>query len=187
MSVQRLRQHLAAQLKVAAATYQNAHVIQRCAACARPCCRLDSHVLELNWKQVKIFWRLKESRAAFDRRLSSGAGPEEIRAGDGLYYIHTKVCPAYDETHRACRVYDQALKPAGCTDYPVYEDGGYVIADLRCEAVDIDALADWIARAVGPDFRIVQSADKDFPFLVSLSLRKVLAKGKSSGRRGDPG
>jgi hypothetical protein len=187
MSSQGLRQHLAAQLQVASASYQNAHVIQHCAECAKPCCRLDSLVLELNWKQVKIFWRLEESRAAFDRRLSSGAGPEEIRAGDGLYYIHTKVCPAYDEAHRSCRVYDQALKPAGCTDYPVYEDGGCVIADLRCEAVDIEVLADWIARAVGPGFRIVQSADKDFPFLVSLSVRRAVAKGKSRERRGVPG
>lgn len=130
-----------------------------------------------------MFWRLEESRTAFDRQLSSGKGPEEIRAGNGLYYIHHKACPAYDETHRSCRVYDQTLKPAGCTDYPVYGDGDCVIADLRCEAVDLDVLTAWIARAVGPEFRIIQSADKDFPFLISLSIRKLGAKPKSRERR----
>jgi Fe-S-cluster containining protein len=187
MSSRRCRQRQPAELQVAVTSYQDAHVIHRCAVCAKPCCRLDSHVLELNWKQVKVFWRLEESRAAFDRRLSSGKGPEEIRAGDGLYYIHRKACPAYDETRRSCRVYDQALKPAGCTDYPVYEDGDFVIADLRCEAVDIDILAAWIARALGPEFRIVQSADKDFPFLVSLAVRRLGTKPESRGRRSGPG
>lgn len=187
MSSQPVRQPLAAALQEAAACYQNTHVITRCAVCEKPCCRLETQVLELNWKQVKVFWRLEESRAAFDSRLSSGQGPEEIRAGDGLYYIHRKACPAYDETQRSCRVYDQAIKPAGCTDYPVYEDGDCVIADLRCEAVDIDVLAASIADAVGPEFRIIQSADQDFPFLVSLSPKRSGTKPKPRKRRGGQG
>lgn len=187
MSARGLRRPLAEALHAAATSYQDAHVIHRCTGCAKPCCRLDSHVLELNWKQVKVFWRLEESHAAFDRRLAAGKGPEEIRAGDGLYYIYGKVCPAYDEPGRSCRVYDRSLKPAGCTDYPVYEDGDCVIADLRCEAVDIDVLAAWIARAVGPEFRIVQSADKDFPFLVTLSVKRSGTKRKSGeGRSARP-
>lgn len=182
MSAQGFRQRLAEELHAAATSYQDAHVIHHCTRCTAPCCRLDSHVLELNWKQVKVFWRLEESHAAFDRRLSSGKGPEEIRAGNGLYYIHGKACPAYDEAGRSCRVYDRELKPVGCTDYPVYEDGDRVIADLRCEAVDIDVLSAWIARAVGPEFRIVRSADKDFPFLVTLSVRRCGKKRKSGAR-----
>lgn len=184
MSAPGARPPLAEQLRAAAAAYQDGHVIHRCAGCANPCCRLDTHVLELNWKQVKVFWNLEESRTAFDRRLAAGDGPEEIREGDGLYYAHRKACPAYDEAGRSCRVYDQAIKPAGCTDYPVYEDGDCVVADLRCEAVDIDVLADSIARAVGPAFRVVRSADKDFPFLVSLFVRKSGARDKPGGRRG---
>ena len=176
MSSPRVRQRLAAELQAAAASYQDAHVIDRCAVCVKPCCRLDTHVLELNWKQVKVFWRLEESRAVFDKRLSAGKGPEEIRAGNQRYYVHRKACPAYDETGRSCRVYDQTLKPAGCTDYPVYGDGDCIIADLRCEAVDIDVLAAWIARAVGPKFGIGRSADRDFPFLVSLSVRRLVTK-----------
>jgi hypothetical protein len=55
----------------------------------------------------------------------------------------------------------------------VYPDRGSVVADLRCEAVDIEVLATWLARSVGQEFRIVQSADEEFPFMVSLSVRKV--------------
>lgn len=183
MSSRGFDQPLAEALQLAASSYQEAHVIQHCAVCTKPCCRLETLVLELNWKQVKVFWRLEESRAAFDKRLASGKGPEEIREGDGLYYAHQKPCPAYDETQRTCRVYDQAIKPVGCTDFPVYGDGNSIIADLRCEAVDIDDLTAWIARAVGPECRVVQSADRDFPFLVSLSVKQPGSKPKSRGRR----
>jgi len=173
MSSRESRRLLAERLTVAAANYQVAVVIPHCAECAKPCCRLDPLVLELDWKQLKALWQFKESRTAFDRRLSSSKGPEEIRAGNGLYYAHRKVCPAYDAAHHSCRVYDRDFKPSGCTDFPVYQDRGGVVADLRCEAVDLKALATWIARAVGQEFRIIQSADDAFPFMVSLSVRRV--------------
>jgi Fe-S-cluster containining protein len=179
MSRRESRRLLAEGLTAAAANYQVTVVIPHCAECAKPCCRLDPLVLELDWKQLKALWQLTESRTAFDRRLSSGKGPAEIRAADGLYYAHRKICPAYDEAHRSCRVYDQELKPAGCTDFPVYQDRGSVIADLRCEAVDLKGLTAWLGHSVGQEFRIVQSADKEFPFLVSLSVRRV-AKGAAT-------
>lgn len=173
MSKRASRRLLAEGLTTAAASYQRAVVIPHCAGCAKPCCRLDPLVLELDWQQLKALWQLEESRTAFDRRLSSGKGPEEIRPMNGLYYAHRKVCPAYDEAHRSCRVYDRELKPAGCTDFPVYRERDSVIADLRCEAVDLDGLTTWIARSIGREFRIVQSADEEFPFLVSLSVRRL--------------
>lgn len=182
MSNRKSRRLLAEGLTKAAADYQLAVIIPHCAGCAKPCCRLDPLVLELSWKQFKAFWQIGESRTAFDKRLSSGKGPEEIRAGNGLYYAHRKVCPAYDEAHRSCRVYDQGLKPSGCTDFPVYLDGDSVIADLRCEAVDLKELTAWIARSVGREFRIVQSADKEFPFMVSLSMRRVASTTPVSNR-----
>lgn len=185
MSTKDSRRLLAKELAAAAAAYQAAVVIPHCAECTKPCCRLDPLVLELDWKQLKTIWRLEESRPAFDRRLSSGQGPEEIRAGNGLYYAHRKVCPAYDEARRSCRVYDRDIKPAGCTDFPVYQDQDCLIADLRCEAVDLEALAAWIARALGPAFRIVKSADEEFPFLVSLSVRRVAGR-RDLGRRPVP-
>ena len=53
MSPPTSRQGLATNLQAAADSYQRANVIQHCAVCANPCCRLDRLVLELNWKQVK--------------------------------------------------------------------------------------------------------------------------------------
>lgn len=174
MSAPNTRRSLGKELAAAAAAYQTADVIPHCAVCAQPCCKLDTLVLELEWKQIKSFWRLEESRPGFDKRLSSGQGPVEIRAGDdGLYYVHSKPCPAYDEAGHACTIYGQELKPLGCSDFPVYEDQGSVVADLRCEAVNLEALTAWIARSVGPEFRIIQTADREFPFLVTLSVRRV--------------
>lgn len=178
------RRLLAERLTLAATRYQEAVVIPHCAKCLAPCCRLDSLVLELDWKQVKAFWRFDESRAAFDRRLSAGKGPVEIRPMNGAYYAHGKACPAYDEAHRLCRVYDQALKPRGCTDFPIYEDQGSVVADLRCEAVDPKALAGWIARFVGQGYRVAQSADEEFPFMVTFSVQRP-GRASSDGLSGD--
>lgn len=178
MTTKDQRRLLASELAAAAAAYQAAAVIPHCTVCTKPCCKLDTLVLELEWRQVRTLWKIDEARKAFDRRLAAGQGPEEIRAGNGLYYIHSKPCPAYDTERQSCRVYGQDIKPAGCSDFPVYEDEGDVIADLRCEAVDLDALVAEIARIVGPEYRIVRSADKEFPFLVTLSVRRA-----SSGRR----
>ena len=161
------------ELAAAAAAYQASTIIPHCPQCSNSCCRLDPLVLELEWKQVRTLWRIEEARAAFDRRLATGNGPQEIRAGNGLYYAHGKPCPAFDEAGGSCRVYGQAVKPAGCSDFPVYEDGGSIVADLRCEAVDREALTAWIAQAVGQGFRVVSYADKEFPFLVTLSLKKA--------------
>lgn len=176
MSSRAGRRYQAQILAEAADAYQRAVVIPHCSRCAKPCCRLDPLVLELDWVQLKGLWQVEESRRAFDRRLCSGQGPAEIRAADGLYFAHGKVCPAYDEAGRSCRVYGQDLKPDGCSDFPVYEDGGAVIADLRCEAVDLAALVAWMADAVGPAYRIVQAPDKDFPFLVTLMVKRVPGK-----------
>jgi len=173
MSSRESRRLLAKELAAAAAAYQLAVVIPHCAVCSKPCCRLDPLVLELDWKQLKTIWRIEESRSSFDRKLCAGKGPEEIRAADGLYFAHGKVCPAYDAAVHSCQVYGQEVKPVGCSDFPVYEDGSTVVADLRCEAVDLDALIAWLTRAVGPEFRIAHSANEEFPFLVTLTVRRV--------------
>lgn len=175
------RRTLATSLAEAAAAYQAAEIVPHCTACSKPCCKLESLVLELDWKQLKSFWRLEESRPAFDKRLATGKGPQEIREGNGLYYVHGKPCPAYDASCGTCSVYGQDLKPVGCTDFPVYEDGSHLVADLRCEAVDIKALSARITRALGSDYRIVQSADKDFPFLVTLSAKTTGGRPKRKG------
>lgn len=173
MSKRDARRVVAELLTATAADYQTTAVIPHCARCLKPCCRLDTLVLELNWEQLKTFWQITQSRTDFDRQLSSGNGPEEIRTADGLYFAHRKACPAYDETGHACRVYDRDLKPTGCSDFPVYRERGNVVVDLRCEAVNLELLTTRIAVAVGQEFRVVACPDNDFPFLVSLSLRRV--------------
>ena len=165
------RRSLATELAAAAAAYQTADVIPHCTQCAKPCCKLDALVLEMEWKQIKTLWKVSDSRAVFDKQLAAGEGPQEIRESEGLYFVHSKPCPAYDQAGGSCQIYGQALKPVGCSDFPVYEDRGSIMADLRCEAVDLKALTAWIARTLGPEVRIVQSADREFPFLVTLSVR----------------
>lgn len=172
MTTQAPRRRLAADLAAAADTYQRTAVIPHCPTCSKPCCRLDTLVLEMAWRQVKVLWHVDEARTAFNRRLAAGDGPVEIREGNGRYYIHSKPCPAYDTASGACKVYGQDLKPSGCSDFPVYEDEGSVMADLRCEAVDLEALSAALAAAAGPDARIVREADAEFPFLVTLSVRR---------------
>lgn len=156
-----------------AADYQAEAVIPHCASCSRPCCRLDVLVLEMSWPQVRTLWQLSESQAAFDARLAAGRGPEEIRPWQGLYHVHSKPCPAFDASCGRCKVYGQPAKPAGCSDFPVYEDGGELVADLRCEAVDVAALSARLAQALGEGARIVEAADRAYPFLVTLSVTRA--------------
>lgn len=179
MSVPKPVKGLAATLADVAAAYQAAAVIPHCTACSRPCCRLDVLVLEMEWPQIRTLWQLTETRAAFDARLAGGKGPVEIRPWNGLYYVHSKPCPAFDASCGRCRVYGQPAKPAGCSDFPVYEDGAELVADLRCEAVDIAALTAQLVQTLGEGVRVVQSADREFPFLVTLSVKQTTA------RRGD--
>lgn len=164
------RQHLTQTLADTAARYQSESVIPHCPSCAAPCCKLDKLVLELDWAQTKGLWKLEESRKEFDKRLASGRGPIEIRPANGLYYAHSRPCPAFDPAC-GCTVYTTPLKPVGCSDFPVYENEGEVMADLRCEAVDIEALKARLQDALGPEARLRERADRDFPFLVTLSAR----------------
>ena len=167
------RTALIPELRKAAAQYQADQVIPHCPSCAKPCCKLDALVLELDWQQVRTLWKLNISRHAFDRQLEAGQGPQEIRAGNGLYYAHQKTCPAYDEVARTCRVYNQPSKPPGCSDFPVYADGDSLIADLRCEAVSLEEVLEFLTRALGPDVQFKSRADRDFPFLVTVSAHTV--------------
>lgn len=152
-----------------AAAYQAEAVVPRCGACRRPCCRLETLVIELDWPRLRALWGLTEGRAGFDARLARGEGPAEVRAEGDLYYAHGRVCPAYQDG--VCRVYDTALKPGGCTDFPVYEEDGGLVADLRCEAVDLADLETRLLAALGPDARVRRRPDREFPFLVRLAVK----------------
>ena len=177
-----MKADLAQRLARAAEAYQAAVVIPHCARCSAPCCRLDKLVLDLEWRQVRVLWQVQAPRAEFDRELDAGQGPQEIRRAHGRYYVHQKPCPAYDETAGNCRVYGQDIKPPGCSDFPVYEDEGNLIVDLRCEAVDLDALIARLKPALGSAYRLTEQADRDFPFLVTLSVKKASPVRPSPGK-----
>ena len=164
-------------------------VLPHCPVCRAPCCLLATLVLELTWARLKGIWGLAETRIAFDRRLSRGEGPAEIRPRDGLYYAHGSPCPAYEG--RRCRVYRSRLKPPGCSDFPVYEEEGRLVADLRCEALDADAVEAELRQAVGAGCRVTRTAERDFPFLVRFragrrSRRRVRLSGAGKERGGEP-
>jgi len=149
--------------------YQAEVVIPRCEGCRRPCCRLESLVIELDWPRLRALWGIEEAREAFDRRLARGEGPPEIRAEGGMYYAHGSVCPAFRGGR--CAVYDTPAKPPGCTDFPVYEDEGRLVADLRCEAVDPDEVEARLLAAFPPPARLRRRPDRRFPFLVRWTVR----------------
>lgn len=155
-----------ATLAQAAASYQARAVIPHCPACARPCCKLDELVLDLDWSRTRELYQIKGSRGGFDRSLHDGSGPEHIKEAHGRYYAHGKPCPAYDEEKKGCRVYGTAVKPEGCSDFPVYKDGDVITADLRCEAVDVEALHAHLEAETGR--ALVREVDRQFSFFVAF-------------------
>ena len=157
-------------------------VLPHCPVCRAPCCLLETLALELTWKRLKGLWGLAERQADFDRRLERGEGPAEIRPQDGFYYAHGAPCPAYEE--RRCRVYRSRLKPSGCSDFPVYEEEGRLVADLRCEALDPGAVEAELRQAGGPGCRVTRTADRDFPFLVRFRVGRQAGSGKAGKKRG---
>jgi len=136
-------------------------------------------VLELTWKRLQGLWNLSVPRRVFDLGLRRGEGPPEIRARDGLYYAHGRVCPAYRGGE--CSVYGSWLKPPGCSDFPLYEEDGGLVADLRCEAVDLEEVEEELRRALGPGNRVERCPNPEFPFLVTMKARRSRRDGHRRG------
>jgi Fe-S-cluster containining protein len=157
---------LLARLVRAAQEWEARVVIPHCAVCARPCCKLESVVLDLDWPRTRTLYRIGESQRVFDHGLAEGRGPEHIRKQGDTYYAHGKPCPAYDEGAHRCTVYGTPTKPPSCSDFPIYEDGDGVTADQRCEAVDVAALQKHCEEQTGTRLRALP--DADFPQLVTL-------------------
>ncbi|MBI5444942.1 MAG: hypothetical protein HY900_27490, partial [Deltaproteobacteria bacterium] len=63
-----------------AAEFQRRRILPRCGSCRRPCCRLETLVLELDWERLSRLWEVAGSRREFDAALARGVGPPEIRA-----------------------------------------------------------------------------------------------------------
>ena len=121
------------------------------------------------------------SRREFDQLLERGEGPTEIRSQDGLYYAHGRVCPAYRGGR--CEVYTSRLKPTGCSDFPLYEENGGLVADLRCEAVVLEEVEGALRQTLGTRYQIKRSRNPEFPFLVTWRARRIRPKRRQRSKR----
>lgn len=155
----------------AAKAFEADVVVPHCVRCARPCCGLSDVVLELSFAQTQRLYSITSSKKDFDAAL-----PSMIKKQGDRYYAHGEPCPAYGADKR-CGVYSTSTKPQSCSDFPVYDDGDAVTADLRCEAVR-DNLAELRKRlrAVAAG-RLVEERDPDHP---DTFLSFVLSKKKAS-------
>ena len=155
-------------LRTAVDEHQARAIVPHCAVCSKPCCALDELVLELDWPRARALYQIKGTRAAFDQKLHEGDGPIEIREAHGLYYAHSKPCPAYVD--KQCTVYQTPTKPAGCSDFPLYLDGEAVTADRRCEAVDIDAIQRELEAALGR--KVTRTIDAHHAMFVTFDVKR---------------
>jgi Fe-S-cluster containining protein len=135
--------------------WEREHVIPHCAVCSKPCCKLETVVLDLEWSQVRELYKITSSKKQFDQNL-----PSYIRVQDGKYYAHGEQCPAYVDAK--CSSYEK--RPVSCRDFPIYEDGDAITVDTRCEAVNLDE----IEKALGD---VVREPDPAFPVIVSFVKR----------------
>jgi Fe-S-cluster containining protein len=153
-------------LRAAVDDHQARVIIPHCAVCTKPCCALDELVLELDWRRARTLYQIKGTRSAFDQRVHEGSGPPELKEARGLYYAHSKPCPAYVD--RKCAVYGTDIKPPGCSDFPLYVDGDAVTADRRCEAVDIHAIQRDLENAMGR--QLERTIDPHHPMFVTFDV-----------------
>lgn len=156
-------------IKTTLAQYQEQVIICHCKSCQRPCCKLTDVVLEFDWRRLKRFYTIDVSQKAFDYGLRHEQIPEYIRKQDGLYYAHGSPCPAYNIERHQCRYYSNSLKPQNCTDFPVYLDGGTVVADTRCEALDVNDLLHAL-RSNNTDRKFSTGQHPEFPMLNYIDI-----------------
>lgn len=153
-------------MRAAVDEIQRTSIIPHCPVCTKPCCNLDELVLEMEWRSAQALYQIKSTRAAFDKALHEGEGPEDLKESHGKYYAHTKPCRAYVD--KKCSVYGTDKKPEGCSDFPLYVDGDAVTADKRCEAVDVDAIHAQLEQALGR--ALTRSVDDQFDFFVTFEV-----------------
>lgn len=67
-----------------------------------------------------------------------------------------------------CSAQGTPLKPPGYKDVPVSQWGGALVADLRCEAVDIEVLEAEVQSTLDLRSGLQRRRNPEFPFLVTL-------------------
>lgn len=153
----------------AAQAYEAREVIPHCTSCSKPCCGLETVVLDMTWKQAQHLYHIKGTQQAFAQALLDETTPHAkyLKESHGTFYAHGAACPAYAKD-KTCSVYGTAHKPHACSEFPIYADGDALTVDLRCEAVNLEALAEELRR-VNP--RVTHHANEQFPFLITFDLR----------------
>ncbi len=157
----------------AAKAYEARVVIPHCVACSQPCCALHTVVLDMTWKQAQRLYQIKGTKQAIAAALHEETAPAHLQAhlkeSHGMFYAHGAPCPAYN-TKKSCDVYGTEFKPHACGEFPIYRDGDALTVDLRCEAVDLDALeAELRPKLKG---QLTRSVNTQFNFLVTLELKR---------------
>jgi Fe-S-cluster containining protein len=163
-----------AQLRKVLRTHQATHIIPHCPTCSRPCCALTDVVLDLSFTQLQKLYQITSTKRQLDAAVDAGRGPSWLKRAHGRYYTHEEPCPAYttdaaNPSHKHCAVYGTDAKPNGCDDFPLYVDGDVVVADRRCEAMNIDVLRAEL-RAAGLSSTLMA---QEFDELVNLRIGKA--------------
>ena len=158
----------------AAKAFEADVVVPHCPACSRPCCGLSDVVLELSFPQEQRLYAITRPQKDFDAAL-----PPMIRKQGGAYFAHGAACPAFDTHSHRCGVYGTDAKPQSCSDFPVYDDGDAVTADLRCEAVrtNLEQLRARLAAVVAVSGgQLVEERDPDHADTFVSFLQRPSAK-----------
>jgi Fe-S-cluster containining protein len=155
----------------AAKAYEARVVIPHCTSCTKSCCTLETVVLDMTWKQAQHLYQIRGTKQAFAQALLDETTPhsKHLKESHGTFYAHGAPCPGYDLEEKNCTVYGTPHKPHACSEFPIYGDGDALTVNLRCEAVNLDALAAEL-RAVNP--RVRHRANEQFPFLITFDIAR---------------
>jgi Fe-S-cluster containining protein len=153
--------------------YEARVVIPHCPSCSRPCCALETVVLEMTWPQAQQLYQIKGTKQAFLQALHDGeAAPalqQHLKESHGKLFAHGAPCPAY-RADKSCGVYGTAHKPSACGEFPIYADGDDALTvDLRCEAIDLQVLDEELQPPRGT---LTRHANAQFPFLVTYQVKR---------------
>lgn len=151
--------------------FQQQKINSHCSSCSRPCCLLTDVVLDFTWPQFTALYEIKISQRQFDQGLQQRGEPTYIRKQEGLYYAYGSPCPAYDTANKKCNVYNTPLKPVNCSDFPLYFDGDEIIADSRCEALDLATLLTQL-RQTFPTLHFRHTQDRQFGEINRIRVKK---------------
>ena len=150
-----------------AKAYEARVVIPHCPSCSKPCCKPETVVLDMNWKQAQHLYQIRGTEQAFAQKLHDNEGPEHLKESHGKFFAHGAPSPAYDLGTKGCKVYGTPYKPHACSEFPIYADGDALTVDLRCEAVSLEDLDDELAQAKGT---VTRHANEQFPFLITYEI-----------------